>query len=131
LKVRDVMQSGCPAVGANYNAADVLDILTENRGRTVPVVNDAGHVVGMIGVGDIARATSAANARRVWTRSPTGATASCGIQAHEIMSSPVVSIFPDAPLEEAVELFLQHEFRLIPVLEDSRLVGVLLRSQLM
>jgi CBS domain-containing protein len=125
LKVREVMQSGCPAVGADYNAADVLDILTENHGKTVPVVDDAGHVVGMIGVGDIARATSVANAGRSQATVP----GSDEIQAHEVMSSPVVSIFPDASLEEAVRLFLQHEFSCIPVLEDSRLVGVLFRSQ--
>jgi CBS domain-containing protein len=45
------------------------------------------------------------------------------------MSSPVVSIFPNASLEEAIRLFLQHQFSCIPVLEDSRLVGVLFRSQ--
>jgi CBS domain-containing protein len=107
----------------------VLDILTENHGKTVPVVNDAGYVVGMIGVGDIARATSVANARQAWARSEATVPGSDGIQAHQIMSSPVVSIFPNASLEEAIRLFLQHQFSCIPVLEDSRLVGVLFRSQ--
>lgn len=133
MKIRDVMQRACPAVGANYDAADVFDILVENRGRTVPVVDDAGHVMGMISVSDIRRSTDVVNARQVseTRRTQVNESGRRSVHAREVMSSPAICISPDAKLEEAVELFLDHEVGSIPVVADGRLVGMVFRSQML
>ena len=48
------------------------------------------------------------------------------LTASEIMTSPVVSIAPNALIEHALEMMLQHGVSGLPVVErDNRLVGVI------
>ena len=42
----------------------------------------------------------------------------------EIMTREVVSAQPNCPLDDAIKLFEAHRFRHLPVIEDSRLVGI-------
>lgn len=53
-----------------------------------------------------------------------------GITAGQIMSTDVLSIERDAPLEKAVELMLTHGVNSLPVLADGRLVGILTNTDL-
>lgn len=50
--------------------------------------------------------------------------------AGDIMKRNVITITPDAPISEAVKLFLEHHINGMPVLEDDRLVGILCQSDL-
>jgi CBS domain-containing protein len=45
--------------------------------------------------------------------------------AEEAMSTPLVTIDPQASVASAVELFEEHNFRQLPVVEANELVGVL------
>ena len=47
------------------------------------------------------------------------------IKAKEIMSSPVATIAPDAPLEKACELMAEKGIRRLAVIEDEKLVGII------
>jgi acetoin utilization protein AcuB len=47
------------------------------------------------------------------------------LTASEFMSSPVVTISPDAPLGEAAQLMLKRQIGGLPVLEDGKLVGII------
>lgn len=47
------------------------------------------------------------------------------IKAKEIMSSPLITIEPDAPLENACELMAANGIRRLPVIEDEELVGII------
>jgi len=47
------------------------------------------------------------------------------IKAKEIMSSPLITIEPDAPLEKACELMTEKGIRRLPVIEDDKLVGII------
>ena len=46
------------------------------------------------------------------------------VKAKEIMSSPLISIAPGAPLEMACELLAANDIRRLPVLENDELVGI-------
>lgn len=43
----------------------------------------------------------------------------------EVMSRGVVSIFPEATIDEAMRLFTEKRFRHLPVMERGRLVGTI------
>ena len=47
------------------------------------------------------------------------------IKAKEIMSSPLITIEPDAPLEKACELMAEKGIRRLPVIDDDKLVGII------
>ncbi len=47
------------------------------------------------------------------------------IKAKEIMSSPLITIGPEAPLEKACELMAKKGIRRMPVLENDELVGII------
>jgi CBS domain-containing protein len=47
------------------------------------------------------------------------------IKAKEIMSSPLVTIESDAPLEKACGLMAEKGIRRLPVIEDDKLVGII------
>ncbi|MDI6810757.1 MAG: CBS domain-containing protein [archaeon] len=47
------------------------------------------------------------------------------IKAKEIMSSPLITIEPDAPLEKACELMAEKGIRRLLVIDDDKLVGII------
>ena len=46
------------------------------------------------------------------------------IKAKEIMSSPLITVEPDTPVEKACEILAEKDIRRLPVLEDDKLVGI-------
>ena len=47
------------------------------------------------------------------------------IKAKEIMSSPLITIGPEASVEEACELMAENDIRRLPVMENEELVGII------
>ncbi len=47
------------------------------------------------------------------------------ITAKEIMSSPLITIEPDAPVEKACELMANKGIRRLPVVEGDKLIGII------
>lgn len=52
------------------------------------------------------------------------------IKAKSIMSSPLITIEPYAPLEEAVRLMVRRGIKKLPVIDDVRLVGIITTTDL-
>jgi predicted transcriptional regulator len=46
------------------------------------------------------------------------------------MTRQVISVHPDAPLQEIADLFEKHGIKRVPVVKDSRLVGIVSRANL-
>lgn len=53
-----------------------------------------------------------------------------GVTAAEIMSTDLVTIGPHAPLEQAIELLCGYGINCLPVVEGTRLVGILTSTDL-
>ena len=53
------------------------------------------------------------------------------VKVEEVMSSSIVTIEPDATLEDAAMLMFKRRFSLLPVVEDGRLIGVLRRIDIL
>ena len=52
------------------------------------------------------------------------------VKAREIMSAPLITIEPYAPLEEAARLMVKHGIKKLPVVEGGKLVGMITTSDL-
>lgn len=53
------------------------------------------------------------------------------VKVREVMSRTIVTIEPDATLEDAAMLMFKRHFSLIPVVEDGKLVGVVRRIDIL
>ncbi|NLZ76623.1 MAG: CBS domain-containing protein [Spirochaetales bacterium] len=56
IKVKDVMTAGVTCVKLHQSLEDCLQLMTVGRFRHLPVVDDAGKVIGMVSIRDVVRA---------------------------------------------------------------------------
>ncbi len=88
----------------------------------LPVVDDEGRLVGMVTESDLRLFLSTAPSPGVMKRQH---------RMEQVMRSPVTSVPPDCPLEEAARLMLQHDIGGLPVVdEEGRPVGIITRSDI-
>jgi CBS domain-containing protein len=90
--------------------SDVIARLTEKRIGAVPVL-DGGDVVGIFSERDVMHCLTIHGARAL------------DMLVRDVMTSPVVSIEPDAAALSALSLMSRRRFRHLPVIDNGRLVG--------
>jgi CBS domain-containing protein len=137
--VGGLMIMDVPTVHRETPLAETLDRLLESEKRRVVVVDDDRHVVGIITDGDVLRR----GARRVqegglqrlaaWFGGgarPEGLeVVAKGRTAADIMTSPVVTVTPETPTAEAIQLMMAHKVKRLPVVDSAgRLVGMIGRA---
>ncbi len=54
--VSSLMTSSVVTVGTETTIDDAMEIMTSSRFRHLPVVDDAGHIAGLVSIGDIVKA---------------------------------------------------------------------------
>ena len=111
-RVRDVMTPNPATVEAD---TDVATAATQMRALNVGVlpVLAGGQLVGVITDRDLALAMAEGNR-------PPGS-----VRVREHMSTAPVTVSPDTPVNEAAQLMAQHQVRRLPVVEGTRLVGII------
>jgi acetoin utilization protein AcuB len=99
-------------------------LMDEHNVRRLPVINK-GKLVGIVTRGDIREAQasdaitlSVYELNYLLDRTP----------AKEFMAYDPIAISPDAAIEEAARLMLQHKIGGLPVIENGELVGIITES---
>ena len=88
----------------------------------LPVVDEEGRVVGIVTENDLRLFLSTAPSPGVMQRQH---------RVEQVMRTPVVTVPPDYPLEEAARLMIEHDIGGLPVVEeDGRLVGIITRADI-
>jgi CBS domain-containing membrane protein len=91
----------------------------------MPVVDDAGELVGLVTHRDLLRRSESVRGELpLSTRDDMAARHT----ADEFMTVGVLSVGPDTPLSEAAEVILENKLGCLPVTEGPRLVGILTES---
>lgn len=98
------------SASGDERVADVVARLTEKRIGAVPVL-DGDEVVGIFSERDVMHCLTAHGA------------AALDMAVRDVMTSPVVSIEPEAPVLTALSLMSRRRFRHLPVMDGARLVG--------
>jgi CBS domain-containing protein len=135
-RVRDVMATKVIAVDLATPFKDIASVLVEHRISGVPVLMPSGHLAGMVTEGDLLRARDRrVVSRRRWTgalRYGTDRDRYLRLSAEQLMTSPPVTIHPDATIGAAAEVMSLHHVRRLPVVDtDGKLLGVVNRRDLL
>ena len=109
--IREIMTRQVVSVPVKMPVGEVAALLSERHVPSAPVVDDEGHVLGMVSEVDLIRRP--------------------GATAGEVMSSRVISVTEDMELAEVKQLFINQRLRSVPVLADGRLVGIVSRADLL
>ena len=110
IPVHEIMTRSVITVPISMPVKDVAQLLNEKRITGLPVVDDAGLVVGVLSELDIISRQ--------------------GLIAGDIMSANVISATQDADAEDVARLLTDRRIRRVPILEDGKLVGIVSRSDL-
>ena len=97
-------------VPAGTPIAEIARTLRRHRVSAVPVVDEAGGVVGLVSEYDLLART--------------------GLAARDVMTSAVVSVTEHTSIDEVRHLLVDRRIRRVPVLAGGRLVGIISRSDL-
>ncbi len=116
MLVRDCMTASPISVHPESDPLAVLGLCKSARIRRLPVVNAEGRVVGIVTRNDIELFLSKAPSPGILKRQHS---------VEQVMISPVITVAPDYPLEEAARLMVTHRIGSLPVVENDRLVGII------
>jgi CBS domain-containing protein len=134
-RVRDVMTPEVVVVAPDCGFKHIVDVLNDFKVSAVPVVEN-GTVVGIVSEADLLHKigfSDGARPPRHFERHSlrVGRAKAAGETARAVMSSPVITIDPDASLATAARLMEQHQVKRLPVVDDGRLVGIVARRDLL
>lgn len=139
MKAADVMSTNVVSVRGDTSAAQIAKILLDNRISAVPVVNEAGDLLGIVSEGDLIHRVEAGTERhRSWWLELLTAKETLEhefIKCHarnavDLMAHPVVTVKPDTPLDDVAFLLEKHRIKRVPVMKDGRIVGIVSRANL-
>jgi CBS domain-containing protein len=129
MRVRDIMSHPVFTVRSTDPIEGAAALLTDRRVTAAPVVDGAGHLVGIVSEGDLLR-----------DRIPQDPTAHLRpVTVHhdrprvvaEVMTRKVMTAWPDEDVSDVARTMLDHDVRSVPVLDGGRLVGIVSRRDLL
>jgi CBS domain-containing protein len=130
-RVHDVMTASVVSVDRITPYKEIARRLAEHKVGGVPVLTMGRHVAGVVSEGDLlaARDTNPAGRRWLgWPRRPR----QHGTMAEDLMTSPAITIRPDATIAAAARLMNAHHVRSLPVVDPvGRLLGIVSRRDLL
>jgi CBS domain-containing protein len=107
-RAKEIMTTPVVTVPPDTPTGEVAETLGRHRISAVPVVDEAGGVVGLVSEYDLL--------------------AKPGRTAREVMTTAVVSVTEDTDVAEVRHLLVDRRIRRVPVLAAGRLVGIVSRS---
>src|SRR5512136_1057958 len=114
-------------VSEDANIDDALHLMRERKVRRLPVLDGSGKMVGIVSDRDLLHAA------------PSPATSLSVYEMHyllakltvkRVMSSPVITVTPSMPIEEAACIMVDRKIGGLPVVEDGALVGIITETDI-
>jgi len=139
MKASDVMTRDVITVERETSVADVIRLMLENNVSGLPVLDD-GKVVGILTEGDLLRRseTGTEKQRPRWLEILMGPGRMAGeyVRTHgrkveAIMTTDLISVTGDTPLDEVVGLMERRRIKRVPVIEGDALIGIVSRLDLL
>lgn len=137
MKVKELMTKSVRTVMPATPLKEVAEILAEEGISGLPVVDEQGHVLGVVSEADILYKEQARRPRRTgplsWIADSAGFDAALKRAARtvgETMSKPPITIGPERSVAEAARLMIERKVNRLPVVKGEELVGIVTRADL-
>jgi CBS domain-containing protein len=118
MKVKDLMTPSPTVCEPHDTASQAATLMKQEDCGAIPVVSDGGKLVGIVTDRDIVvRAVAAGKDPR-------------STPVSVVMSADPITLSPDADADDAEKLMAERQVRRLPVVEDGRLVGILVTAHL-
>jgi len=135
-RVRDVMTTEVVTVDRITPFKDIASLMVERRISGVPVLTLGRHVAGVVTETDLLSAKDKhAGQRKLWTgmlRYATDHGRYSRLTAEQLMTSPAITIHPDASVAAAASAMNAHHVKRLPVVDkDGVLLGLVSRRDLL
>lgn len=118
MKAREIMNQPVLGAAQTATARDVAIQMLSGGFSGMPITERDGSVVGIVSELDLIRALRAGKRLETTT-------------AAEIMTTEVVGVDVDAPVEEVMEILDTKHIVRLPVVENGKLVGVISRPDVL
>ena len=140
MQVKDVMTRSVISVGADEQVVKAARVMLQNRISGLPVVDDAGRLVGIVTEGDFLRRGELGTQRRrpKWLEFIVGPgklaedyVQSSARKVAEIMTPDPATVSEDNSLGAVVELMERRHVKRLPVMAGEWMVGIISRANLL
>lgn len=140
MNVGDIMTQPVISVRPAEGIANIVRLMLDRRISGMPVIDDAGRLVGIVTEGDLLRRTETGTTRHRprWLEfmlSP-GRLADEYVHTHgrrvdEVMTRDVVTVTEATSLDTVVTLMEQRRIKRVPVVRDGKVIGIVSRANLL
>ena len=140
MQVSEIMSKDVISITPQTPVAHAAKLMLDHHISGLPVVDDAGTLVGIVTEGDFLRRAETGNVRKRsrWLEFLVGPgrladeyVHTHGRKVEEVMTREVVTVGEQDSLDEVVTLMEKHGIKRVPVLRDRQLVGIVSRANLM
>ncbi len=137
MRVEEIMTKDVITVSPKTPIHEAAELMIDHGVSGLPVVDDAGSVVGIVSEGDLILREKP-RGRAPWWRLFFGDAERLareyqkahGMTVGEVMTRSLIAVSPDLPIESAALILDQHRIRRVPVVADGQLLGILSRGDL-
>lgn len=136
--VRDVMTREVMTVTGSAGFKEIVRIMQEHAVSAVPVVDEGGRLVGIVSEADLLlkeeyepeiqseRRLLSFRGRKAERKK------AAGLLATHLMTTPVVTVEPDATLPKAARLMHERKVKRVPVVDvEGKVVGIVSRADIL
>ncbi|HEY8418391.1 MAG TPA: CBS domain-containing protein, partial [Limnochordales bacterium] len=137
MRAGDIMRRDVRTTGPDATVEEVAAILAEASFSGLPVVDDEGRVVGMVTEADLLARAKRLNLPKFFPflggviylehprRFEEELRKATAARVRDVMTTDVVTVTEDAPLEEVATLLVERGINRLPVVREGRLVGII------
>lgn len=140
MKAKDIMTPDVVSVEPDADLLRAIRLMLQNRISGLPVVDNAGHLVGIVTEGDLLRRVETGTERKRphWLEFLIGPgrladeyVRTHGFKVEQVMTPEPVTVSEDASVDEVVDLMERRRIKRVPVVRGGRMVGIVSRANLM
>ena len=140
MRAHQIMTRSVISVTPDTSIVDAANIMLQRHVSGLPVIDQAGKLVGIVSEGDFIRRSEIGTQRKRgrWLRFILGSGRSAndfvhehGRKVSEVMTSEPVTITEDAALAEIADIMERNHVKRLPVMNGDKVVGIVSRANLL
>ncbi len=125
MRARDVMSNGVMSLAADATMIEAARLLVNCHVSAMPVVDEAGRMVGIVSEADLLGCMADADEATV------GCPAVNSRKVADMMTRDVITADEDTPVTALAKLMTERRVKRLPILRDGAVVGIVSRIDLL